>query len=231
MSIITTMEFKDFITHNYTFADLVRDIANEEPFAFVRFGDGELSAMFSPEKKRNCDGHPYHPTLRTELMKAFRELQYRPKVRFGIQRLGWEMYREQINSHSIEDDFCNADLIHHASIKGRIKPMFDAIDDFGGDVVLVGPKYLDSPSLPFNVNHFIEIPEKNCWSKRKEITGKMINIASHGALFVLCASMMSNVLISDFFTGHFSMIDMGSVLDPYVGKHTRSYHKKLNIKK
>lgn len=187
--------------------------------------------MFNPQKKKNCDGHPYHPDLRLALNASFGNLQIRPNVKVGIQRLGYGQYESHVDSVPFDNELSNADIIHHASIKGRVYPMFEAIDGYNGEVILVAPKYLDSPLLPFRVDHFIEIPEKNCWAKREEITDKMRSIASKGSLFILCASMMANVLIYDLFDQYFSMIDMGSVLDPYVGKHTRSYHKNLNLKK
>jgi hypothetical protein len=47
--------------------------------------------------------------------------------------------------------------------------------------------------------------------------------------------MMSNVLIDDLHpiaeVVGVTLLDMGSIFDPYVGVNSRSYHNKLNLKK
>jgi hypothetical protein len=47
------------------------------------------------------------------------------------------------------------------------------------------------------------------------------------AIVLLCASMMSEVIIHQFSKDHHTFVDMGSVLDIFVGKPSRRYHHKL----
>ena len=92
------------------------------------------------------------------------------------------------------------------------------------NVVLVGPEYLRGVKGWKQV----VVPEKNAWLEYERVKGELDAMMDwEGEPVVLfCAGMMSNVLIHDFHNEVYAtMIDCGSVFDPYAGRCTRRYHK------
>jgi len=103
-------------------------------------------------------------------------------------------------------------------------------------VLLIGPEYLSIAIEHFgmeatNYKH-IKIPEKDCFKYYNDILAnalKALNALKPGDVVLVCASMMAEPLIMDLQAQYPDMIylDMGSVLEPYAGKNTRSYHQKI----
>lgn len=131
-------------------------------------------------------------------------------------------------------DWVDADSIHNASIDGRLDELFGCLQF--SMVVLVGPRHLSS--LGHRFKHFRQwtIPERNCWG---DFNDTVVAISSSISVsitknvkplvFLLCASMMSEIIVDQFYGYGHTFIDMGSVLDPYAGVRSRRYHHKLNI--
>lgn len=212
------------------FFEIIRD---EKPIAFSRFGDGEWNCILSPnDAKGNCDGHKYFQSLSSQLREVIRmyagfNSYYLGMQNFAIQRMGdrIQSYLQSVNQFSIE--WIDADVFHKASIKSRFKEFIDLVRT--KETIIVGPAYLRKLDC---YSHFVEIPEKDCWLEKDRILSeiKSIILSKEGYKVVLfSASMASNVMINDmaFFEEKHAYLDMGSVFDPYVGKSTRSYHKKL----
>lgn len=215
------------------FDQFLETIRDEKPLAFSRFGDGEWNCILSPnDAKGNCDGHKYFQSLSYKLRETIRLYHptnnyYLGMQNFAIQRMGdrIQAYLQSINQHSIE--WIDADVFHRASIKSRFKEFIDLVRT--QNTIIVGPSYLRKLDC---YSHFVEVPEKDCWLEKDRILTnvKEIMLTEQGKFVVLfSASMASNVMINDmvFFDQRQTYLDMGSVFDPYVGKSTRSYHKKL----
>ena len=218
----------------FTYEQLLTKIRNDEPFAFSRWGDGEWAAILG-HKGHNCDGHEYFNDLGEALREVLDERQNTSLENYylGMQGLAVRRYGEEIRT-KYNIDWCDADIIHRASIKGKLDKFFEVLKD--RRIILVGPKYLKDIKV-IEFDEFIEIPEKNCWLEfekiRKEIGELIYKLYlgdSNVPIILFCASMMANVLIDELIYPSFIFIDIGSVFDPYVGKHTRVYHKNLNIK-
>lgn len=62
--------------------DIVRDISNNSPFVFAKFGDGEYNAAVQLQGA-NCDGTPYTPLLGQKIIEAFKFLSKFPNVYIG----------------------------------------------------------------------------------------------------------------------------------------------------
>jgi hypothetical protein len=190
-------------------------------FKFARYGDGEFNCMFG-KVGRNCDQHEYFPELGRRLNKAFLQANYI----LGIQPLALTLlYKENILTKSSGKDIVNADVFHNASIDKQLPRLIKAIDR--RHVIIVGPAHL---SRFFNAVHIV-IPELNCWNNyeqvKSEITFHIDGVLN--AVVILCASMMSEVLIDDFKDEPHTFIDAGSVFDPYCGVKSRRYHHKLTL--
>lgn len=205
-----------------TFERMCTMLRERENFKFARYGDGEFYCM-SGKIGRNCDKHEYFPDLGLALNEAFYS---DPKYMVGIQPLSVHggLYQRAIQERSGPKNIYDADVLHSASIDGRLDQFLECLR--GRDTILVGPEHL----RPLYLKTMI-IPDVNCWrdyqSIREQLFFKLYE--AKDAVVLLCASMMSEVLIHNFrFLDH-TFIDAGSVLDPYVGKFSRSYHHKLNL--
>ncbi len=220
------------------FQNFIDKIKAKEPFSFSRWGDGEWSAIFQtrPETHGNVDGHLFYKDMGEELARIVKS---RPKYYLGMQRFAREETHPQlIESFLIENNlqdypWINADVWHHASIKGYFEEFFEALKE--RSVIFVAPEYLCKIDK-FSFMH-IRVPEQNCWLHRKEIleevtrTLDLYDAAGAADQVVLfCASMPTKYIIDELykeFGDRHTLLDLGSVFDPYVGKASRSYHKKI----
>lgn len=216
-----------------TFERMCEMLRTDHQFKFARYGDGEFFCMAGKVGK-NCDKHEYFP----DLGEALRDAYYSdPQYMVGIQPLSIsnelykkkpEMLSEIAMLHPVPKNIYNADVLHNASIDGKLPELFKALT--GRPFVVVGPAHLS------NIGRHIRIPDINCWLQYDEVR-EMISYclsyryldSSRRPVFLLCASMMSEVLIHDFRHADATFIDCGSVFDPYYGKLSRSYHHKLKL--
>lgn len=204
-------------------------IKTKENFSFCRFGDGEWNAILNVEGE-NCDGHAYFEDMGEALRHSFSA----PKKYFmGIQPMSVRIMLADIAvyTHTHPQRFFNADTLHNASAYGLISPFFSALKE--REVILVGPEYL-GVIQKFDLSHHVVIPEKNCWLHKTETLNELRDLLKDKSDIVVLfsASMAANVyvdLMVEEFDDQHSFFDVGSLLDPYVGKNTRSYHKKLKL--
>lgn len=199
--------------------EMVRDFV---PFKFARYGDGEWLCMFGKEGA-NCDKHVYFKDLGEQLKKSLIE---EPDYMCGIQPLSLtHKIRDKILDFALDlrIDWYDADAIHSASIDGKLGKLLHALES--RYIILIGPAHL---ATLFDCVHIV-IPSENCWLEYDNVKQ---NLSFHlkgvkNAVVLLCASMMSEVLISDFKESDHTFIDIGSAFDPLVGVKSRSYHFKL----
>lgn len=207
-----------------TFNSFVYMLHNRINFKFSRFGDGEFNAI-TGKIGTNCDGHEYFPDLGAELNRV---LLSSPDYFVGIQPLTVSLNKTEINIliEAAGIEWLNADVLHNASIDGKLHEFLAALQD--RQVIIVGPDHLMSFKPQ---SAYIIIPPVNCW-KAYESTCKQIEFHLAGmtnAVVLLCASMMSEVIIDRFKDVDHTFIDCGSVFDPYFNVKSRKYHHKLDI--
>lgn len=207
--------------------DFIDKLEHRESFSFSRWGDGEWNAVFGV-KGQNCDGHKYF----TDMGRRLREiLSSKPTYILGLQPLAVRIYGKHIENltKQFELTWINSDVFHNANMDGSISKLWDCLGN--KKVLIVGPKHLDSSNIsklfPFE---FYQIPSKNCWIEHDRILNDLNETIKEDHVVLFCASMMTNVLVDELHE-KCTLIDFGSVLDPYVGVNSRRYHKKLNIKK
>lgn len=226
-----------------TYESLVEKLIEREYFSFTRYGDGEWNAMLGCDRPHNCDGHEYFPDLGKRLIKC---LQSDPKYYLGIQSLAMRQRGDEItqwvNNYCSQkiDTWSNADILHHASIKGKLPQFFSVINAASDDIILTAPEYLIPIRNKISYGTFITVPEKNCWLHYDRLISDIaygIKTACKQSKYVvvlLVASMPANVLVHDLYSvfgDRATILDIGSVLDPFVGKNTRTYHSKEEFRK
>lgn len=209
-----------------TFERMCKMLREGENFKFARYGDGEFNCMFG-KIGRNCDGHEYFPDLGMALNDAFYS---DPKYMVGIQPLSVQggLYQKAISQREgYPKNIYDADVLHSASIDGNIDLLLQSLQS--RTVFSVGPLHLNN--LFPGAKESMLINDKNCWLQYE----KIVRLIEHSfdwdesPVFLLCASMMSEVIIDRFKDSTGTFIDCGSVFDPYCGKLSRKYHHKLQL--
>lgn len=207
-----------------TFDTICQKLRSGENFKFARYGDGEAACMLG-KIGHNCDGHEYFPELGAALNNAFYS---NPDYMVGIQPLMVQQgtWSKLIQREGYPKNIYDADVLHSASIDGRLRDFVESIQD--RHVIVVGQTH-----LRMLFEKVIEIPERNCWNEFNDISEEIFIQYEYARLaggvktvFLLCASMMSEVLIHRFKDRDCTIIDCGSVFDVYCNKPSRSYHKK-----
>lgn len=205
-------------------------LRKREPFSFARYGDGEWNAIYG-KKGHNCDGHEYFPDMGERLRKI---VESKPKYLMGMQPLTVASERwAQIEKDFPGIDWVDGDSIHNASIDGKLPQLIDGLDS--DTTVIIGPKHINNDLQYTDKLSFswigITIPSMNCWLEYETVVHELHQFLmdKRNCVILLCASMMSEILIDQFSEDGHTLIDMGSVLDPYAGVKSRRYHHKLNI--
>jgi len=207
-----------------TFERMCKMLREGENFKFARYGDGEFNCMFG-KQGHNCDGHEYFPDLGTALNNAFYS---NPKYMVGVQPLSVQggLYQRATTDREGPKNIYDADVLHSASIDGKLRQFMEAIVFRG--IILVGPKHLSN--VLAHCDHIV-IPGLNCWNEKDSIIAQLDYqlLGRYGYVVLLCASMMSEVIIDEFKGSPNTFIDCGSVFDPLAGVKSRRYHHKLAI--
>lgn len=211
-----------------TFERICKMLREGENFKFARFGDGEAACMLG-KQGHNCDGHEYFPDLGTALNDAFYS---DPQYMVGIQPLmvqqgTWEKLKQR---EGYPKNIYDADVLHSASIDGRLNMFIDSLNL--RDTIAIGPGHICQYADNLGWDSIL-IPEKNCWIAYESIIARIERHLHHNYesnnVFLLCASMMSEVIINEYASSSNTFIDFGSVLDPYCGVKSRRYHHKLAL--
>lgn len=211
------------IDNNYfNYGKLIEFLNTNVNFSFSRFGDGEFNCAFG-KKGQNCDGHEYFEDLSQELIKILNSKQ---KYFFGLQNLGYNIWKDKIDQ--LKDiRFCDADILHKASIKNSLNYFLDALKS--KNIILIAPEYFKNFEK-INTNNHIIIPEKNCWLSKNDTIELLEKKITKNCVVLYSASMMSNFIIEHIFTNYeneITQIDCGSVFDPYLGVSKRMYHQSI----
>jgi len=204
-----------------TYSMMTASLKDGIVFKFARYGDGEIYCM-NGKIGQNCDNHSYFPNMGAALRQTIIQ---EPNYMVGIQPLSISHIPEDVNSYFGHfKTLYNADVLHNASIEGCLDKFINALA--GRYIILVGPAHLADF---FKECVHIVIPNLNCWTQYEHVRQQ---VAFHveginNAVVLLAASMMSEVLISSFEDYPHTFVDIGSVLDPYVGINSRKYHFNL----
>ena len=192
-----------------TYSELINNLEQGVNFSWSRFGDGEFNCMYG-KKGCNCDGHIYFDTLARRLTKAWND----PRGVVAVQLLARQI-------HNILGDYPDADILHKASIDGKLHYLLTALE--GRNIILVGPDHLKSMEF----DRFIAVRTKNAWMEYPNTLEEVNRLVQPNDVVLLCCGMMAEVLIWDMYSEDITMIDCGSVFDPYCGVKSRKYHHKL----
>ena len=215
-------EFKD------VYEDVLYKLENDINFHFVRYGDGEWSIIL----KNNVYDHllkKWGDSLKP-FSKILRDIvESKPQYYFGIQNLAYRNWHEEIDILTKDMNLVKADIFHSRSQKNTIKDFFNILSN--KNVILIGPEYLNKISEFKFIRHIVT-PEYHVWNSLDKIEKEIeefISLQNEKIVLIYSCSIASKILIDKFSDKKITQIDTGSLLDPYVGVNSRSYH--INVLK
>lgn len=200
-----------------TYKEILRHLELKQPFTFIRWGDGEFNCMFPTfPKLTNTDGHSYFPKLSKELRELLIRESKQQKYVHGLQPKAKREFPE-VSFFNVE--WSNADLFVHESLKGNLK-----LKSYLSESLIVGSSQVGKLG-----KHKVVVPASNAYLQFESIFEEVKDKAHHVDIIFLSCGMMAGIL-ADKLHQEFkdlTIIDIGSALDPYVGKNTRGYHQQI----
>lgn len=218
------------------FKDMVARVTLGKNFAWSRWGDGEWECILGYDGG-NCDGHHYFPDMKARLRKivtgpAYNDYEFaiQPKA---LNDLGPEL-QGFLKDNDVHRDWGSADLLHDASTRDCLHDLTNGLRNSNRPVLVVGPSTLKSADTLRLFEHY-SVAENNCWLVYGGVLhdiSKGIKAMGRGSnpVILFSCGMSANVLIHDLwlmYGPHVTLIDAGSVFDPYCEPPilSRRYHE------
>jgi hypothetical protein len=204
-------------------------LRNNEPFAFVRYGNGEWDCILDLYYRTRSGSQKFTPDLRMAMIDSLTQphsgdyytaLQ---SVSF-LGRIGllWQA-EEWLANNKLEPLWHDGEVFTKASAKGQLYPLIAAMKQH--QVVAVGPPWL--AKLKFADKH-IPVKSHDCWVQAGAIEKQLRTLKD--VVISFSAGPAAKVLIHRLWPvlgKHSWLIDFGSVWDPYCNIHSRRYHKRI----
>ena len=189
-----------------------------ENFKFLRFGDGEFHSYLGSDIVIGKNEHDIYPALTNKIRSIVDNLN--PSHYNALQP--YSLTIPEFKNIIPDINWLNADVFHNASEAGELAQFFRSLQK--RDVVLVS----NWEKLKFAQDRswgFIRVEDRNCFNDYDFVVYNMGDWSSN-TVFLFAASRLSVPVIYDG-PEDCTMIDIGSLLDPYIGRVTRGYHKRM----
>lgn len=221
-----------------TVSYLTSRLTEGKPFAFLRYGNGEWGCILRTAVRTGSGSHTLKPpALRDGLVRGIRRHQgVSNSYYLGMQSLSYltrvsllSRIEDWLSKRAPKSVWYGADVLHKASMKTKLNPMIQQLRKMR--VVVVGPKWLRKLNEGvFGYVGFVEVPSRDCFYQYKRLKTELISKLDKQTVVVFCAGPPAKMMISEIYeqlgNKHF-LIDYGSMWDPYCGKHSRRYHKRI----
>ncbi len=209
------------ITNNRTIEYFASKIRNIQNFRFLRFGDGEMLCAVGEKRNIGKTEHTVFKEVTEDIRYILSNLNdkhinaLQPLVVREAKQNGWDKYLPH-------RDWVNSDVFHKASQKGELYPFIEALKS--RFVVIVSCH--KTRNIPIHYNGFIEIRDTNSYLDKNYVIEAMDEFPPD-TVFLFSASRLSVPVIYHSKRHDCTMIDLGSLWEPYIGNQTRSYHKSM----
>lgn len=221
----------DNISHEYlSYPSLVKLIKKKKNFSYARYQDGEWTCMLKIEPHFSNKIPKYGIEIDALGDQLLNIIKSQPKYYIAINAgvlversaIVWP-YLEKIKKLVV------GEIFRRRSVEEGLGQFIEALST--RSVILVGPSWTKKLEFP---DEHIESPFGNLFHDnqieilREKISSSIKKYESPVVLY--SCSLVAKILIDDFFKLHtdsITQIDMGAIWDPYCGKVTRPYHKKV----
>ncbi len=204
-------------------------IASGNPFAFVRFGDGEWSAIINDGRPRTGSGSQLlgipalQKDLRRSIMQRIRADNYIMSMRESSLKTPIERW---LSSYAGGITWHECTVFYKASKKGQLNPLVKALRESELPKIVVGPPWLRKVNERiFPVAAHIEILARDCYRTKRWIREQVLAFGEP-AIISISAGPTGKVLVHELFQHigqHSFILDFGSLWDVYCGKRSRMY--------
>lgn len=206
--------------------ELTRRVVAGEPFALVRYGDGEFACL-AGQHGENCDGVRYSPEMATALAASL----HNPALTHCLASIARHKGADDwIARHAPDVVWHESDQVLRASEAGTLWPFRVAV--FHRHMLYVGPERLrEVVREGLGADALVAVPLSTAFDVLDGLcreTSKQIE-AKHYRLVGVSAGPAAKILIDRLARRHpgVSFIDFGSVWDMYAGTPTRSGAKRM----
>ena len=213
------------------YADMIRRGVS---FAQANCGDGEWSCILG-RSGRNVNGEVYTPELAAALAETLVDHRgiwcgSNPGRKLEAQVDAW------IERTKASPRWVWKETLSGANVDGKLAPVFQALRR--QHVILVGPDHLHTlPASVVGHRAFIQVPYAIAWKVADDVTrwvGELLYpLAGPGngwiPVVLFAAGMGSNLMIHRLWKlwgGQAILLDVGAILDPYVGHWSRKGYRK-----
>lgn len=205
--------------------DFVRRIETEPGFSFARISDGGFFCILG-RKGVNCDNSPYSTAQAQALIAMMKD----ETITHGITSIALSMTKaaEWLVEKGLEVDWYDADVMNKASDDGHLLPFIEALRKRRS--LLVGPAHLDKLA-GFPITTHIVCHPTQAFEEVDELEQEIIfrEDRDRSDVILLSAGQGASPTLVSRLHAHFpklTIIDTGSLFDPYVHIFSRSGHKK-----
>ena len=216
----------------------VRRIRNGKPFAFARYGEGELKWLIGRKVKSQYPSFlgKHYDYVRRELAETITGYHQHDGYIMAIQHLEhfhqiglWHLVESWLNEHAQGIPWRNAGVFRAAAAAGNLFPLVQAIRQQPLPVLLVGPKRLAGIAKRLSAKHIV-IHDRFAYQQRAKYKKQLLAFA-RPAFISFSASFCAKWLIHQLWPiigGHSFLIDFGSLWDGMTGQVKRPYHRRMN---
>ena len=213
-------------------------IIHNKPFSLCRFGDGETLCMaLAPHPlKQNCDGSRFIPELINPMRQIFLNNYdyYHCALDCTFNENGKELV-EFIDKTCPTMQMYDGEWLQHLSFDGRIRELIDAIAPY--NPCFIGGSHIGKVKYMIGMKdmRFIEVPSRDSFYHFEQIFAQCMNMHLAGCrMFLFSCGFTAKPLIDTLFPyigNDSTLLDCGSVFDPFVGKLSRDGMKYYGFQK
>lgn len=211
------------------YVDLLRQ---DIPFSFLRYNDGEWSCTVEaiyPGPGQQAFTEELSSDLQVSLIDYHKDPRYfmgMTPIRFHVENLRtWELIAAFLRKYDLDGiEWVSTRVFNHASEAGDLWPFIQHLQQH--DIVIVGPPKLSALKKLFPRAAFVVIPATQCHAKLAAIE-KDVLAQKLPAIILITAGPACEPLIHRLFEeigDSSTMIDMGSLWGPYIGKAEHQVH-------
>lgn len=189
-----------------------------KPLALARFGDGEFYCV-QGRPGGNSHGCAYTPALRDDLMAIIEDED--PELLKGMQRIeGWQL--TQVKPY-LKGNWIDTEIFADSLAAGKLKPFFDALREKPLMLVSSAEKRKASEFLP--IKYFVETPRTNAHAEKWSIINSIHEYNPVDMTVLFACGMAAGTFVRALYKQYpdASFIDIGHILDPFIGEASRDY--------
>lgn len=211
----------------------VKRIENNQLFTFIRYGDGEWSAILNDKRQRTGSGvHSLKfPKMQQALRKSLTQCPQNDDYIVAQRQTAMKVtINHWIARNASGLAWHDCTVFYKASKKGRLHPFVRALKRSKLPLVVVGPPWLRKLSRVFKGMEFVEIPPRDCWKQCDKIISQILKVIAKPAIISISAGPPAKVLAWRLYQelkGHSFILDLGTLWDVYCGKRSRQYMKRM----